>query len=488
MEKMNVNERLTLGEKLEQYSKSDFYPFHMPGHKRNRDFMELPPVWAMDITEIEGFDNLHHAGGILQQAQERAAALYGAERTFYLINGSTCGLIAAIAAVTRRGDQVLVARNCHKAVYHGIELHGLKPVYIYPRFSQEYGIFGDTPPELVRQALKEYPGIKAIILTSPTFEGVKSDLRAIVKIAHAANVCLIVDEAHGAHLKFHKTFGVTALEAGADLVINSIHKTLPAMTMTALLHVGRHEGRVDEHRLAKYLAMYQTSSPSYVMMASIDQCVKLLETQAEPMFEAYMDRLIWLRKRLKTLKVIRLLDGEDLCAGRADLYDRSKLVLYIGQNLGKALYESLLDEWHLQLEMASADYALAMTSICDTDEGIERLYKALKRVDEAMEVQEPEEAPFVWPEFKGLYMPVMSSDAAQAYETLQVKLADAIGACSGEYAYIYPPGVPLLVPGERITQEMVDLLKHYRKAGFDIMGLKDSKAKWIEILKTGDLT
>ena len=221
-------------EKLQEYRAEDMYPFHMPGHKRKP--LPFPNPYSIDITEIDGFDNLHHAEGILKEAQERAADLYGSKECFYLVNGSTCGLLAAICAATKKRDKVLVARNCHKAVYHALYLNELQAEYIYPVITKS-GIQGQIEPEQVKKALLLNPDIAAVILTSPTYEGVVSDINAIAGIAHERGIPLIVDEAHGAHLGFGAGFPENAVRQGADAVIMSLHKTLPSFTQTALLHL-----------------------------------------------------------------------------------------------------------------------------------------------------------------------------------------------------------------------------------------------------------
>ena len=223
-----------LEQKLNELEQSDIYPFHMPGHKRA--FLPFANPYAIDITEIEGFDNLHHATGILQEAQQKAADLYGAKKTYYLVNGSTCGLLAAISAAVPRGGKILVARNCHKAVYHAMYLRQLVPVYLYPE-DTAYGIQGQVTPQMVRKQLEQTPDIRAVVITSPTYDGVVSDVQNIADIVHAYGIPLIVDEAHGAHFGFSPEFPENATRLGADAVIMSVHKTLPAFTQTALLHL-----------------------------------------------------------------------------------------------------------------------------------------------------------------------------------------------------------------------------------------------------------
>ena len=211
-----------LYEKLKEYAEADYYPFHMPGHKRRMGQMCSP--YQIDITEIDGFDNLHHAEGIIKECEEKAASLYGSEETHLLVNGSTGGILSAIAGCTRRGGKIAVARNCHKSVYHAVSINQLQAVCLYPEFLELWGINGGILPQDVEKLLKEEPDIQAVVITSPTYEGIVLDVQAIAKIVHSQNIPLIVDEAHGAHFYFYEKFPRGALQCGADVVINSIHK------------------------------------------------------------------------------------------------------------------------------------------------------------------------------------------------------------------------------------------------------------------------
>ena len=264
------------GTKLNELEQSDIYPFHMPGHKRA--FLPFANPYAIDITEIEGFDNLHHATGILQEAQQKAADLYGAKKTYYLVNGSTCGLLAAISAAVPRGEKILMARNCHKAVYHAMYLRQLVPVYLYPE-DTAYGIQGQVTPQMVQKQLKQTPDIRAVVITSPTYDGVVSDIKNIADTVHAYGIPLIVDEAHGAHFGFSPEFPENATRLGADAVIMSVHKTLPAFTQTALLHLC--SDRIAEKKVAQFLGIYETSSPSYLLMAGIEKSLQIIEKDRE---------------------------------------------------------------------------------------------------------------------------------------------------------------------------------------------------------------
>lgn len=269
----------TLYDKLMSYGNSDYYGFHMPGHKRNRSVTGAELPYEIDITEIDGFDDLHHAKGILRQAQERAAEVYHSEETCFLVNGSTAGILSAILGCTRRGEQILTARNCHKSVYHAIYMNELRPVYLYPKFDAEMELNGPVTADDVESLLRQNPGIRAVMITSPTYDGVVSDVKKIAETAHRYGIPLIVDQAHGAHFGFHPYFPDHANRQGADVVINSVHKTLPALTQTALIHMNG--TYADREEIKRYLHMLQSSSPSYVLMAGIDNCIHLLHEQRE---------------------------------------------------------------------------------------------------------------------------------------------------------------------------------------------------------------
>lgn len=477
----------TLYERLLQYSASDYYGFHMPGHKRNLQFAggeEFPAEsrlpYNLDITEIDGFDDLHHAEGIIEEAQREAAAVYGAEETKFLVNGSTVGILSALFGTTKQNDTILVARNCHKSVYHAIQMQRLHPVYLYPGFDREAGLNGAVSAEAVQEALRKNPQIKAVMIVSPTYDGVVSDVRAIAEAAHEKGVPLIVDEAHGAHFGFHPYFPENANRLGADIVIHSMHKTLPSLTQTALLHMNG--SLVERARVREYLHMLQSSSPSYVLMASMDHCVHLLKRDSAGIFEAYAKRLRKLRDDLRKLQVLRLVDTGS--------YDPSKLVIstrYAGIT-GKELSELLLKRYHLQLEMAAGTYALAMTSVADTEEGFQRLLEALTALDAEAAKEEKRERILPGGELPRLEIIETCAQAKALRERQsggEVRLLPW-DRCEGymalEYAYLYPPGIPLVIPGEKLTKEVVDILSAYMQLGFSVEGLKEAGSieVWID--------
>lgn len=482
-------------DKLKNYSDSDYYAFHMPGHKRNLDLMDGTSPYRIDITEIDGFDDLHHAEGILRDAQERAARVYQADETHFLVNGSTVGIISAILGTTEKGDSILVARNCHKSVYHAIYLNELDPVYLYPKFDTEQGLSTEIDVADVQKALEEHPKICAVMIVSPTYDGVVSDIEKIAEIVHAKGCPLIVDEAHGAHFGFDPYFPKSANIYGADLVINSLHKTLPALTQTALLHVNGN--MVNRRKVKQYLDMLQTSSPSYILMASIDACIGMLEetleTQSDArsdykyknIFSEYANRIEALRKDLKRLKYLKIIQTDN-----TDRYDRSKFVISVkhAPMSSHELYEILLHRYHLQMEMLAGTYVLAMTTVGDTQEGLDRLRDALLEIDKEIDTRQGRPAAIETDLPLSGRQPALEkvwtiAEAVNRRDKIQKRsFEDSIGCISVEYAYLYPPGSPLIVPGERITKEAVEILHWYQEHDFSIEGLQseDGIEVWID--------
>lgn len=477
---------MTLYERLSEYSESDYYGFHMPGHKRNRELMNNDLPYGIDITEIEGFDDLHHATGVLEEAQKCAAKVYKAEESHFLVNGSTVGILSAILGNTQRGDAVLVARNCHKSVYHAIYLNGLTPYYLYPEFRPDIQLNTGISVSAVKAALKEHSEIRAVIIVSPTYDGVLSDIRGITEAVHEKGIPLIVDEAHGAHFGFHSYFPENAVAKGADVVIHSLHKTLPSPTQTALLHMSG--TYADRKKVRNYLDILQSSSPSYILMAGIDACVDALAHRREEMFMPYVSRLKELRGELKKLKYLRLVETD------AEFYDPSKLVISVADTdlSGRELYEILLKEYHLQMEMAAGTYVLAMTSVGDTEEGFARFRDALFSIDrrqaERVENGEVLDKDDLSRRNISGRLPVAervytSYETEEISERISLLWKEAEGCISAEYAYLYPPGIPLIVPGERVTEEITEILRSYSDLGFSIEGLKEEG--YIEVLING---
>lgn len=482
----------SLYNKLQRYNTEGYYPMHMPGHKRNSDILSIINPYEIDITEIDGFDNLHDANDILKDAMERAARLYQSEHTHFLVNGSTVGILSAISGVTNRGDKILVSRNCHKAVYHAIYLNDLNPIYIYPQVDEDFEINGGISPEKLEKLLINNQNIKLVIITSPTYEGIVSDVESISKICHKLNIPLMVDEAHGAHFGFTKMFPKTSILNGADIVIHSVHKTLPSFTQTALLHIN---GKlVNNESIKKMLSIYESSSPSYILMSSIDLCMELLERDATKLFQEYEEKLSNFYNGLN-LSYLKIMNKKNMkCLNIYDI-DPSKIVIstkYCPLD-GKELYNELLHKYKIQLEMASKDYVIAMTSICDTKQGFDRLKEALLTIDSEIEqsknqndedTREIMNTKTVKKNFVDIALVAKHNIyEAEKKEKEDILLKDSSGRISANYIYLYPPGIPLIVPGEEISTRFIEKLLVYYNCGLDIKGLSGVDKNIISVIK-----
>lgn len=532
-------------EKLEAYAKSDAYPFHMPGHKRCVDWMAN--VYDIDITEIDGFDDLHHAEGLIKEGMERMAHAVGAKQSYYIVNGSTCGILSAIYGTCPQGATVAVARNTHKSVAHAILLRGLKPTYIYPQNVDNLCISGQVIHKDVEKAYEQSPDIAAVILTSPTYEGITSDIRSIADVVHAHNGILIVDEAHGAHLPYAQNMHTSnkvheknalaaqpkeinvrransametrlphsAIHEGADIVIQSLHKTLPCLTQSAALHIC--SDRVDAKKIERALHIFETSSPSYVLMAGMDLCVRYMQREGAQKLRELTNRLQLFYERSKDWKQLWFLypemeakrvqarqieetkeqkeqiEAQQLGANpnktcQADnslpIVDYTKIVFgargYV--NSGRHLHEILRDRYHLQPEMSAPDYVILMTMLMDTEEGFSRIEAALSEINDGLEngtlPWEKKDSITSSPVFVPLKQTMLPSEAAEA-EKIPMLFEEAKGKISAETVYVYPPGCPFLMPGEEISAELLALIRYYKRSGMELYGTEDETGQRI---------
>lgn len=460
-------------DKLMRYCASDALPMHMPGHKRNSDILPLPSPTAIDITEIDGFDNLHGAEDILLRCQQRAARVFGADETHFLVNGSSCGILAAITACVPRGGTLLMGRNCHKSALHAITVGGIIPKYVYPEFYADDGISGAISPDDVAAALDADPSIRCVFVTSPTYEGVISDIAAIARICHRHQAILIVDEAHGAHLGFGG-FPASAIRCGADIAIQSVHKTLGSLTQTALLHTSG--PRVDRERLRRMLTVYQTSSPSYILMASIDECVCRMAVSGKAECRAWLDRAAQFHMDALDLQHLSVI------APMKERYDLSKIVIStLGADIdGPSLQQRLREEYRIELEMASAYYVIAMTGMGDTDESLARLKDALFAVDRTLTA-----APAIEPVDPMLPRPVMALPPCDAewLPAEDIPVVDAAGRICAETVFAYPPGIPLIVPGEVIDAGHLKRLLAQKDAGVALHSTTEGLPRRIRVIR-----
>lgn len=483
----------SLFEQLKTYGQSNYYPYHMPGHKRNSLGNLSEEIAQIDITEIEGFDNLHQSEGILLKLQEKAAELYNAAQSFYLVNGSTGGVLSAISAAVPEGGHILMARNSHKSAYHAVYLRNLTISYLYPPVMKEYDICDAVTPAQVCKALKEEPGIQAVFLTSPTYEGRIADVAGIADEVHKAGIPLIVDEAHGAHLGLAEGFAKNSCQAGADIVIHSVHKTLPAMTQAALLHVNGN--RVSRENLQRFLHIYQSSSPSYVLMASIDNALRIVEKQGTRLFAEFKTNFENMLRELSECQYLQFLPAEGQCGqkerSQEGTSDIGKLIISTKNAgiSGQELYNILLGKYHLQLEMASASYCLAMFTIGDSEEAYLRMTEALLEIERELASKTRNEPPFSTPVttlFERNAYPALPFAEAWDGEKMLLPLEQAAGCYAGEFINLYPPGIPLLVPGEQITEKHCRYLAKYLQQGLNVQGIEIRQAQYyVSVVHSG---
>ncbi len=503
-----MNKVSYLYDELLTYTASEAYPFHMPGHKRRMGTMTDP--FHIDITEIDGFDDLHHAQGLIREAEERAARLYGSEETHFMVNGSTGGILTALSSAISMGQRagrpaVAMARNAHKSAFHALYLMHAEAAWLYPaeakltvvsegmaeealteeeQTAMAANINGAIEAQRLEQLLEARPDIGTVFIVSPTYDGVISDIREIARICHRYGAVLIVDEAHGAHYGISRHVPVSALSQGADLVVHSLHKTMPSLTQTALLHVNGE--RVDRALVKRFLQIYQSSSPSYVLMSSMDQCIRLMQEKKDEAFAAMNDMLERFYQSTANLRVLRVAHADD----------PSKILIFPGWSglTGGQISEILRRDYALELEMAMPGYALAFTSVGDDEEGLCRLSKALQTIDEDCFIRKhfgrtscrqtdariqimadgiPETE-------SGNVLPLhLAWDAEK--ETLP--LSQAENRVAGEFVYLYPPGIPILTPGEQIHAVCLEKMRQAKEKGFILKGMADPAGDLIQVVK-----
>ena len=446
--------------------------FHMPGHKGSALYRRfgygafLERFMDCDITEIPGADNLFQTEGVLKETQERYAKLYDADRSYLLINGTSGGILASILASVPEGGKLVMARNCHKSVFNALTLGNIQPVYAYPEMIREHGILGEVTAEEIERTLLEHPDAAAVILPSPNYYGICSDIQAIARIVHGHGKILIVDQAHGAHLKWlsKKENGgagpVCAEEAGADLVINSIHKTLASFTQSAVLNLN--SDRVDRYVLEDKLQAVQSTSPSYLLMASLDISARLLEEHEAVLMKEWNENLRFFYEEAKTIPGIRLIEG-------MDNLDASKInINTAGLGISAAELENKLMERDIFSELTTGNILMLMTGIGNRRSDFERLLAALKEIGQDGSHQNAPAAGG-----NGGRMPVRAELFPVPKEKERMPLEEAEGRICASSIIPYPPGIPLICPGEKMAEEDIAYIRALREAGEKVIGVNE---------------
>lgn len=446
--------------------------FHMPGHKNGRLIGEtLKPFLTYDITEIPGADNLHHSESCILETKIAIAEYYRSKMSEILVGGSTVGLISAILGATHRGDEILINRNAHQSIYNAIELQGLKPYFLAPEFDEHLGIPIGIDIQKLKIRIMDMEAPKVCVLTYPTYEGLCYPIEDLIKTCHEAGIIVIVDEAHGAHLKLFGGLFKSSLELGADVVVQSFHKTLPAMTQSACIHFSK-TNKLSSFQLDTilwHLKVLQTSSPSYVLMASIDGMLRVLQDKGSEYVEWLKARIETFYKKVFGLKTLK-------CYNLAN-QDISKIIIsiapeyYDDENWNcEILSDRLRSVYRIQVEYATKRMCLLMTSIANVDDDFVRLENALDQIDIAIDQQVVNSTiPLKFPlgkAYESISDPsvhVIKSNEARNMARIRVPVNECAGQIAGEYVIPYPPGIPVIVPGERIIKESLQLIPETMK-------------------------
>lgn len=455
---------------LKKYIEEGNIRLHMPGHKGRYELEELGKLIPyIDMTEVPGVDNLHNARGIIAKSQKNAARVFKAKQTLYSVNGTTAGIYAAITSQTRPGEKILIARDSHKAVYQSLVLGNLDCDYLYPKYDRENNILTGIDPEDIEEKLKQDDEIKAVVINYPSYYGICSDIENIVEIVHRYDRLIIVDEAHGSHLAFHPNLPKSALEAGADISIQSTHKTLPAFTQSSMVHIGTE--RVDREKLKLHMSIYQTTSPSYILMASLDYATDYMDRKGQENLDGLLKKINEITRYLEKLEEVEIYtkSGQEMPYD----FDITKFLFKIKNITGTRLESILREDYHIQVEMSDHYYCLALMTPLDELENLEKLKLAIEDISKNTKYKRKEE--YFTDIREIIAQKKITSYKAFYSDRSSVQLKKSIGEISAEFITPYPPGIPILVPGEIITEETTRYIERLISDGVEILGIRSDK-------------
>ncbi|HEX3010492.1 MAG TPA: aminotransferase class I/II-fold pyridoxal phosphate-dependent enzyme [Syntrophomonadaceae bacterium] len=471
---------------LRAYVEDAVTPFHVPGHKQGRGIPELREyiganVLKMDVNGMKELDYIGNPSGVIEEAQNLCADCFGAKHAYFLVNGTSSGVQAMILSVCDPGNEVIIPRNAHKSTIGAIILSGAIPVYVQPQVNKKLGIATGVSPESIQKAITEHPHAKAVFVINPSYYGIHSDLQAIADISHQHNMAVLADEAHGAHLYFHPDFALTAMEAGADMSAVSMHKTGGSMTQSSLL---LHQGdRVSADRIKQVLQLSYTSSASYILMLSIDLARKQLATKGQTLLNQTLNLARQVRRELNYIEGIYAFGNELIGTPGCFDFDETKLSIHV-RNLGYTGYqiERILREQHrIQMEFSDIYNTLAIISLGDQEEDLQKLTTAFKSIAR----EKPAKGSSRWVNIP--FCPEMIVSPRDAFYSPKriVPLALSIGEISGEMIMAYPPGIPVICMGERITKDIVEYIQLLLAEGCELQGATDREVNQIKVLGAG---
>lgn len=452
-------------EALKKLKEENSISFHMPGHKGKETLIDWGAYMPyIDTTELEGLDNLLEPRGIIEESQKNTAKVFGAKASLYGVNGSTGSIYIALASITKPGDKVLIQRNCHKAVYNALILNRIQPLYIYPNYNENHNVLTGLFPDDIDIALTENPEIKAVVITYPNYYGVCSDIKQIANIVHKHGKVLMVDEAHGPHMTFSDKLPISAIEGGADIVIHSTHKTLPSLTQTSIIHVGT--DKIDLNKLRDRYQLYTTTSPSYLFTLSNELAVAYMDGEGRERLNQSINLVNKTIERLNKIPRVEVFtgDSEDTSIFAKD---NTKILISIDGIRGSTVKKLLRKDYNIRLEMADFYYALILTSLMNDEDEFEKLVQAVTEIAAKTPYEE-----INWVNVN-MPTPKIITRPSEAYygKKEQILLKDAIGRVSAAPIIPYPPGIPLIVPGEEITQEIYEHILFLMDNGIEIVGL-----------------
>lgn len=483
-------EQTPLFDALMEYVNRETIPFHVPGHKKGygmdeefKNFIGENP-FKIDVTVFKLVDSLHHPTGPIKKAQELAADAYGTEASFFSIHGTSGAIQAMIMSVVSDGDKIIIPRNVHKSITAGIILTGAIPVYMQPELDRKVGIAHGVTPETVKMTLEKNPDAKAVLIINPTYYGVATDIERIADIVHSYDIPLIVDEAHGPHLGFNEKLPMSAIEAGADICAQSTHKIIGALTQCSLLQVN--SKRIDKNRVQQVLNLLQTTSPSYILMASLDCARRQIALHGKELLDKTIDLCNYARKEINKIPGLYCFGEEVLGQPGAHAFDPTKITI-TSRDLGITGYDLdmiLSNKYHIQMELSDLYNALAVGSFGDSKENIEKLLEALKEISNEYFGKGDRKSDFI----DIPPIPEQIQRPREAFNSVKtsVALKESVGMISGEFLLAYPPGIPVLCPGEIISIEIVDYIEKLKAAGLYVQGTEDPKVEYIKVVKPED--
>ncbi|PGT90981.1 hypothetical protein COD11_02195 [Bacillus sp. AFS040349] len=475
--------KMPLYSALQKHAERNSVSLHVPGHKNGTVMLKqmehvYKDILRYDVTELTGLDDLHDAKGVIAEAQQLTAELYGVERSYFLVNGSTVGNLAMIMGSCLEGEEVLVQRNSHKSIIHGIQLAGATPIFLSPKVDEDYQVPSYVECDRVKKAISLYPNAKALIITNPNYYGLTVHLKEVIEFAHKHHIPVLVDEAHGAHFIAGNGFPASAIEAGADVVIHSAHKTLPAMTMGSYLHFN--SKLIDREKVEFYLSVLQSSSPSYPIMASLDMARAYLESiiKAETQADIIKSTEV-IKQQIKALNYLDVIETND------KLIHSDPLKVTIRSTNGLSGYElqDFLELHGLYAELANPNHVLFIlpfASECSLGEKLGSIKPPPNPNTSKSNMNEK-----TWRELDeiGIHRLERSYSYFKKCEKQTVSLEEAVGHFSAESIIPYPPGIPFIMIGQTITADLVDRLKELLQSGVNIQGDNNIKQGKISIYK-----